>query len=275
MSYSKLFLLLGIALMALLSSCSDEPKADNGNIEDIGTEYSAAKYISLSSNQKEVVASISNFANSLFNTTSQLKKDDNFIISPLGASFTLSMVANAANAETREQILEVLGIEDDEIESLNSLNKTLLLSLPASSKCSLNTFNSFWYNSIAIPQLNPSFISSLGEYYQAQSFGVTSEEYVGKANSWIEEKTNKGIQNFLKPDEGADFAMSFFNIMDFMGSWSVKGKVPTEPMTFHNANGSNKELTSLLFDEIFAWSTGYGYVFDIPYIGAVLNKAIS
>jgi len=257
------------ALMALFCSCSDEPKADgDDNNDEFVVEDTPAKYIALSDEQASVASGTTSFANELFNITSQIKKEENFLISPLGASITLSMVANAAAGDTREQILEALNIEENDIDCLNELNRLLIQSLPTASSSTLNIHNSLWYNTDQIESLTPAFTSALLNFYQAQTYGTSSADYLVQANKWIADKTNGGVKDFIKPDEAKNLGVSIFNILDFYGSWHHKGKVPTEPMKFHNSNGSVTDLTSLLFDDIFAWSTGYGYVFDIRYNGA-------
>ncbi len=256
-----------IALMTLFCSCSDEPEAGGSN-DDFVIENTSAKHIALSGEQETMASGCSSFANDLFNITSQIKKDENFLISPFGASVTLSMVANAAAGNTREQILEVLNIGENDIDCLNGLNRVLIQSLPTSSSCTLNTHNSLWYNTDLIQGLNPTLTSTLLDYYQAQAYGTSSADYVARANKWISDKTSGGIPDFVKPVEAIGFGISFFNVSDFYGGWQHAGKVPTEPMKFHNANGSVTDLTSLMFDDIMAWSTGYGYVFDIRYNGA-------
>jgi len=267
--FCRLLQIVGLSLMAVLCSCSDEPKA-GGN--DFAVEYTPAKSIALSDKQVSVAKGGSAFADKLFNLTSQMKNDDNFLISPLGASITLSMVANAAAGNTREQILEALNIEENDIDCLNELNRLLIQSLPTASSSTLNIYNSLWYNSDNIQSISSSFTSALSDFYQSPAYGVSSADYLVQGNKWIADKTNGGVQDFIKPNEVKDFILSFFNILDFYSSWQHDGKVPTEAMKFHNANGSVTDLTALIFDDIFAWSTGYGYVFDICYSGADRKK---
>lgn len=263
--HNSVSIFVGAFLALCICSCSDEPNADNC------IENTPATKIVLSDAQKNVAKSSSTFANDLFNATSQIKKDENFVISPLSASFALSMIANAANGDTRSQILDALHINEGDIDCLNSLNRDLASSLPVSSKCELDFHNSFWYNTEILQPLTSTFTSVLSDCYKASLYGVTDADFINKANSWINVQTNGGIPQFLTPDENNDFILSLFNILNFYGSWRNEGVVPTEKVDFHNANGSTKNLTSLVFDNIFAWSTGHCFVFDIPYVGADLD----
>lgn len=257
---------LGLGLIVASGACSND--SDIVVPEDGIVEYRAAQLVTLSTEQAKVAANSSSFSNNLFSVTSQIKKDENFIISPLGASLVLSMAANATGGNTQEQILNALNIDASDISTLNALNLTLLKELPSISSCTLKLFNSAWYNIDQLPSLLPNFTKSLTDNYLADLYGISNKDYVTKVNAWISEKTANGIDQFLKKDSDDEFLLSFFNIMDFYGAWNAMGKRPTIPMTFHNSNGTATELTSIVFDNIFAWSTGHCYIFDIPYVGA-------
>jgi len=261
--FHKVLLGISVFCAAAMTSCNDEPV--NGS--ELSVDFEPAKSVALNQEQKAIAKETTGFSNTLFNATSQIKGNDNFVISPLGASMALSMVANVTNENMQDEILDVLNIERNDVATLNSLNKKLLESLPVSSKCDLNIYNSFWYNTDK-PRLSlPSFTDKLSEFYQAPTYAVPQNEFVAKANSWISEKTNGGFKNFLSPGDEREFDYSFFNIIDFQGVWNLEGVVPTSPMVFNNHNGQKVDLTSLEFDRIYAWSTGSCFVFDIPYMG--------
>lgn len=119
-NHLQLFLCaVAVATCVTLCACSDDPDAPQEK----------ASSVPLTSAQREIATKSADFTNNLFNATSQLYGDKNFIISPLGASMTLSMIANGAEGNTQKEILGAMGIAENDIECLNSLNKQLLENL--------------------------------------------------------------------------------------------------------------------------------------------------
>lgn len=250
------------AMVMTFSSCSEEPtvEPDNMDVDASGVAMSMA--------QKAVATKTADFSDDLFIMTSQLKGDENFVISPLGASMTLSMIANGAAGNTQKEILDAMGIEEGDIACLNSLHRTLLDKLATGSLCDIKIGNSFWYNPDMLPNVNLDYCNTLTDSYDASIFSFTEDKFIPAANEWFTKQIGFVPNDFLKFEEIKDAGVVFFSTLDFSGIWKKVGGLPTQPMTFNNADGTKKDVVSLKYDSCEkAWSTGYCYIVDIPYRG--------
>lgn len=260
-NHLQLFLCaVAVATCVTLCACSDDPDAPQEK----------ASSVPLTSAQREIATKSADFTNNLFNATSQLYGDKNFIISPLGASMTLSMIANGAEGNTQKEILGAMGIAENDIECLNSLNKQLLENLAPCSLCDIRTGNSFWYNNQQQPALilKPEFKEVLTDSYNADIFGVSKDEFIQAANNWIARQVAVAPSGFLNPEDADDFGMSFFSTLDFNAKWDKTGGLTPTKLNFHNANDTSREIDALLHEQCeIAWSTGFCYIVDLPYKG--------
>ena len=110
------------AALCILGSCSSDEPSDGGSNEFLP--------IKLDTNQKTIVDRNSRMAVEILDDMAAVT-DKNEFISPLSLNMVLSMLANGAEGETREQILKLLSMEDGaSLAELNELNKTIVSRLP-------------------------------------------------------------------------------------------------------------------------------------------------
>ena len=61
---------------------------------------------------------------------SQEERDEPLFVSPLSASFALSMLANGADGETLQELTDALGFSGYSMEEVNAYYKKLMEELP-------------------------------------------------------------------------------------------------------------------------------------------------
>lgn len=230
-------LCIGIGL--LLCACSsDEPSAttnENKEVESIKREN-----ITLSRAESQIIANQTGFAFDLLNEAA--KKEANALVAPQSLATMLAMMANGADGSTLAEIMGIFGLQPDQLDLLNNLNKTLAQKLPAlDNNIEVTSANSFWTD----PGFSvyDSFKSALQQYFSAELFNqslATANGY-NMFNTWCADKTNGMIAKFLNGPMQADFVI--VNANYFNGNWSEKFDVSkTAKETFTNSNGEKEDV---------------------------------
>ncbi|MBQ8888633.1 MAG: hypothetical protein IJY59_04000 [Bacteroidaceae bacterium] len=134
----NLILLLLLSLPFVITSCNEDDDLSSGNNE--------RKDIVLSRSHQEMVNENVKFAFSLFDKVNELETEKpNWIISPLSASIALSMTANGTANNSLNQIKDVLGFNDFQMNEINSYYNTLTEELMAVDNTTrLALANSVW-----------------------------------------------------------------------------------------------------------------------------------
>ena len=210
----KLSILVWIALQFV--GCSD---SDSGE--------KAREEIPLSRAEVEVAQSVNGLTCALMNHMND-QAENNFVISPLGLSYTLGMMANGAVGETQQQMLEAINIGCDDIESLNNLMQKLMEKFPVvDPKTKVSLANAFWIDKVVSSSIKPAFVETLGTYYYAD---VTSQKNLGGTdgmdaiNSWGKQHTGGLIPKVLGKPLGSGTHIACTNAIYFKGFWKQQFK---------------------------------------------------
>ncbi|MBR5538286.1 MAG: serpin family protein [Clostridia bacterium] len=227
---NKLLLTLCLALLMCLCSCVNT----NAPSEDTNLPIQPANNIGVPLKIEFTGAS---FADSLMLCT---KADGNRMLSPYSAKMCLALLANGAEGETKEEILNAIGISDldaynDEVKALLSRYESYAAAL------SLNTANSLWLNQSAFSGKGK-FIADYREkmvnFYSADAREVTNENSVEEVNKWANEKTNGKIKEILR-EEHRNFAAVLANAVYFKAAWKTAfSENLTAKGEFTNADGT-------------------------------------
>ena len=233
------------AVLLLASCSSDEPT----QAPAIPTP---AEPIELSRSEQEIIDAQKDFAIDFFKKVyGQELPNHNILVSPLSMSMALSMASNGAEGETLAEIANVLGFRPTELQSLNSLNKTLLDKLPSvDPTAKVSVANSFWRNQGR--NANSDFSKRLLENYKATAYSTNlhSKEGALDINAWIEKATDGKIPELLNQGINADFALC--NALYFEGKWTLPFKESqTVRGTFYNSNGTQSGVYMMGQDEYF------------------------
>lgn len=219
------------AVGMLLPACSDE-KDPRANVP------TKLVPIELSRSEAEIVSCQNGFSFAMFQKLVAENERGNFMASPLSVSMAMSMLANGAAGDTRDEILNTLGFEEKELADVNLFNRRLakdLMEVDHTTKVSLA--NSIWIDQAF--KVYDSFLSVNRETYGAEIFNVnlSAEQTRKDINKWASDKTYGMIPEFFKTAPGG--AVCLMNALYFNGKWTNKfDKALTAEGEFHNADGT-------------------------------------
>ncbi|MDE6227046.1 MAG: hypothetical protein K2M63_05975 [Muribaculaceae bacterium] len=197
--------------------------------------------IVLNSLQKDGLIAQNDFAFRLFNID-VASTDKNSLLSPLSITQCLSMAANGASEEVRDEIVGNFLPNGGSLDELNTLNQYLVESLTDVDNSSILTLaNSAWVDNKY--NLLTQFSESVQEYYNAESGGLDmfSLSAADRINSWINSTTNGLISKLYEGAPGYDIVL--INTMYFKGAWTTPFEEErTEKSQFFNENGKLAEV---------------------------------
>jgi len=234
----RLFYCAGWATL-LLCSCAKDTTGE----EKPDTRSDKQTPISLA---PAVHQSMSGFSFSFFRELQKTKQPrENLFVSPLSLHMAMSMVANGATGETREEILRTLQAKDLSAETLNQACLTLLEALPnADPAVTLGLANAVFYKN-GFP-VEAAFLKTLNDYYKAQASGLSFlPPDLPVINKWASDHTNGRIPKVLDQID-PNLVMLLLNALYFKGDWRVKfNKDQTRTRTFTKADGTNIQVNMM------------------------------
>jgi len=208
------------------------------------------KDIAITKSEEQMAAQNTDFAFNLFRTMEQAypEKGEN-ALSPISASFALSMLANGTQGETLDELLKGLGWEEFTSAQMNAFNKKLLSELPTLDRTSsVALANSIWFNN-GFKALE-GFTKNLTENYNAEVRQTDFNTAVPVINRWCSDHTNGCIKEFLESLDPTSQAV-LLNATYFKGNWKIPFlKENTRKETFYNEDGTSCEAD-------FMWSANY------------------
>ncbi len=245
MKPKSIFGVLALAAV-MLCSCNSDDEITGGGDKEPEVEKEV-KPIELTSGQIKIADDVnSGFAMNLFRQYYASTKDaENSLFSPLSASYALSMLANGANGETKDEILSVLGVADMDLDELNAMKKNLVSGMNNVDKhCTVNSANGLWLDSNfdALPE----YKQVLESCYDAEISSINLQKD-GKRiiNNWCEEHTNGKIKDVIQeiPAE-TDFILA--NALYFNAPWMEPfAERNIKKREFANYDGSKSEVDFL------------------------------
>ena len=236
----KYYYAVGLALSGmLLGSCSNDENTPNPDPEPVAE----ARPLQVTAKERSIVEKSNGLAPVLLSAILEKTPKTDVVVSPLSAEIYFSMLANAAEGESRDKILEFLGADD--IEALNSLNARYMEELPLvdPSKASVIMANNVWYNSDRSVVSTPDFSETLSTYYGAEHISLPLTSDAGKStlaiNGWISDKTSGLINHLYNDLEISGSLVIMANAMHFKAEWKEKFKAAeTRLADFHDASGN-------------------------------------
>ncbi|MBO7541631.1 MAG: serpin family protein, partial [Bacteroidales bacterium] len=189
-----------------------------------------------------------------------------FIYSPLSITYVLSMVNDAAEGTTEQELEQVLGFRQGGIQAANGFCKTLIDSLPKiDTSVQLNIANAIFVNKNY--KLKATFKRDLRYYYDAlaESHDFASPKTLQRINGWCNEKTNGMIPSILN-ELNSEAVSYLLNAIYFKAGWSEPfEESSTKEQKFATANGP---VTIPLMHQTYAYKYMKNNTFaavDIPY----------
>lgn len=206
----------GIGMLALVMSgigfigCSDD--------NDVVPSEPINLMAELSADGQEVVDAYSDFALKSFLSLRELKGDVNFVYSPATAAFNLSMIANAAEGETRQQIMDAL-MPGGSIQLLNDVNSAILSTFGSNASGYLSLANSLWVNHNST--IKNEFATDMNNLYKCPVTNVdfANKNDIQKINDWTSKQTSGKINDISSSFNSPNISFAFLNSLYYKSGW--------------------------------------------------------
>ena len=242
---------LTATVLLALSACSSTKKISDNKSNDIVSmtteEEIDPEFMVLSDAQYDLVKRNNNFALNLF---SEMKGVGSNVVSPMSVTYLMAMLANGAEASTREEIMDAIGAKDFDIDEMNAFYAYLIRRAKTTDKqTTLNIANYIALNKEF--KLKKKFASTIADSYQGavESLDFTNPESTKRINGWCSEHTNNMIPTIIDQVEPSAVAY-ILNAIYFNGTWTDK----------FDKNNTNKEQFN-------------GYTRDIMYVDMMHRNA--
>ncbi|MDQ2085155.1 serpin family protein [Herbivorax sp. ANBcel31] len=187
----------------------------------------------------------SNFAFDIFNQLNLEDGDKNVFISPFNISVALSMVYQGADSETKDEIAEVLGFDNLEIEDVNASYKYLLDYFDQlDNKIKINNANSIWLNSLQGDVIKDDFQSVNEDVFDAlvSSRNFNDQSVLNELNNWISSATEGMIENMLS-SINPEVLTYIISAIYFNGTWTEEFDADNSyEKAFYMEDGSSKDI---------------------------------
>ena len=229
------------ATLSMVAACQNDEGVNN----KVPKEY---KPIELTEAQTRMASESTDFAFRFFQTASEVlgKEEQNknkLILSPVSASYALSMAANGAEGATLTELIEVLGFSGFSIDEINAYNQKLVQELVQQDNTTLLSMaNSLWL--LDDFQVLSTYRNALKKNYDAEVRREERAKAKDAINAWCADKTNGCIPDFLKDDpEGKALLL---NALYFKGLWAEPfDKGLTQNELFTNEGGTQTDVAML------------------------------
>lgn len=230
----------------------------------------------LTSAEKVLASTTSDFGLSLFKALVQAEPDTNLFISPLSVALALGMAYNGADGTTREAMataLSVAGMTDAEI---NEAYRSLMAFLTGlDQKVQFDIANSIWYREGF--SVLPEFQTVNKTYFDALVRGLDfdREDAPDTINAWVSRNTNDRIKEIV---DGIPpyIVMYLINAVYFNGTWTYEfDPKQTEPESFFLSDGSVLTVPMMKQEATFPVYRGEGFMsVRLPYGDRAFNMTI-
>ncbi|CAF2880745.1 unnamed protein product [Rotaria sp. Silwood2] len=214
----------------------------------------------MASSLSSTATSFEHFGQKVYSTVSQNNKDQNVFLSPASIALAMSMCTVGARKETLDQMLHAL-----DALSIDSLTKTAekimhVFSIADHDKqIKLKLANRLYAQKAY--KIQPDYLSIVQNTFKAdiklEDFENDSAHAVQTINAWVEEQTNKLIQNLLsKNDVSSDTRLIIVNCIYFKGTWmeQFKESLTNPDADFYEANGNVSKIKLMYQKEKFGYA---------------------
>lgn len=241
-------MLLAICLTTFVFTSCNNNEDENLNYEDQMIER---KDIVLTRSEQEMVANNNVFAFNLFaNVKEKLSEGKSFMVSPLSVTYALGMLNNGADGGTKEEICNVLGVND--AATMNAFCRKMIDEsgkLDPSTKLSIA-------NAVEVNkdyELYDDFIKVVKSNYDAEveNLDFSSPSALKHINDWCSKHTNGLIPEILTELDPNAISV-LLNAIYFKGIWTNKfDKKETKKESFKLANGKEVKVQMMHQKDVF------------------------
>ena len=218
-----------IASTLTLSACQSNRTSDISTLSDSHSNQAsdtADLMAGVKAASRDTVKTDDIFKGSYDNFTAELLKKcfdgkSNTLISPLSVSTALTMTANGANGQTKDEMEKVLG-NGISLDELNKYLSSFGGSMTSGEGFKLKNANSIWFrdeeNRLTVEK---DFLQTNADYFGAAIYKRAFDNDTCKEiNNWVNDNTDGMIDNILDsiPDEAI---MYLVNAVSFDAEWDI------------------------------------------------------
>ncbi|MDR0896134.1 MAG: serpin family protein [Prevotellaceae bacterium] len=247
----KLFYL---SALFLLAACSAEAPVENTTAK-LPERVRTHRYdLELSTREQGIANANNAFAFNLFRQVKQTETKSNIALSPLSASYVLSMTANGAAGTTLNEIKSALGFNEYSLDDINAFYQKFTDYLTTvDGETFVGIANSIWLNKGF--KVLPDFTQVNQEYYlgEVQEVDMSKGATKNRINQWVSDKTFGCIPDLLSGID-PETRMILINTLYFDGLWRKQFDTPQDE-TFTNEDGSKSDVKML-----HAYERSYRYL---------------
>ncbi|MBR3526373.1 MAG: serpin family protein [Bacteroidales bacterium] len=216
-----------------------------GNGNELQKDDNVRKSIELTEAQRGLSRSSNDFTFDFMKILAGKEKDDaNIFASPFSLRTVLSMTAEGAAGDTKDEMRRALKLSEFSEEDATGYFKTIIPALQGADKTTvMEIANSFWSKK-AIP-IKKDYVAMLkADYYaECETLADNGIAAAGAVNSWCGRKTH-GMINMIVDQIPDDQMVALINALYFKGEWSSPfNKDYNYDDDFHNYDGSTKKVT--------------------------------
>lgn len=216
-----------VAMALMLASCgsgkkmqnSDQVKKMDDGVATRTDRIMDEGYLIPTDEERKVIDGNNEFAVNLFR---QVSGFDSKVVSPMSVSYLMGMLANGADGQTRQEIMDAIGCKGIAVEQLNEFYGQMIKCAGSFDKATTIDIANY----IALNKrfnLKKSFAEVMRNSYQAgiESLDFSSAASTHKINKWCSDHTNGMIPKII--DQVEPSAVSYImNAIYFNGTWSDK-----------------------------------------------------
>ena len=230
---------MAAVLMSSLAACTIDDTSTSNN--EVAYMLPEKNNITLTAEQQQMRDNNNEFACRLFRTIAQQQDEPGSIISsPISVTYMLGMLNAGADGETRQQIMDVLGLGNDPA-AINAYCKKMIDEAPyVDPSVTVKIANCIDVNSAMGISLYPQYKSDMQQYYNAQvdALDFTQSGSLKRINDWCNSHTDGMIPTILDKIKG-DAVMYLLNAIYFKATWTEKfDPKDTRDMDFAMAGGT-------------------------------------
>ncbi|NXK52214.1 SPB10 protein, partial [Chauna torquata] len=225
-------------------------------------------------------ASTNSFTLDLYRKLKETSKGQNIFFAPWTIATALAMVYLGAKGDTATQLAE--GPEHEETENIHSGFKELLSAINKPRNTYLLKSANQMFEEKTYPLL-PKFLELVTRYYkarpQAVNFKTAAEQARAQINSWVENETERKIQNLL-PAGSLDSrtVLVLVNAIYFKGNWEKRFlEKDTSEAPFRLSKTKTKPVQMMFLKDTFLilHETNMKFkIIELPYVENELSMVI-
>ena len=252
------------------SNPNSQPMATNES--NLKAEVTGFKETTLSepeilTQEKEFSKGVNQFSYDIFN---KLDDEKNTFLSPYSIATAFSMLANGAEGKTKQEIMNLFGIQD--LDKWNAYIKEYTNQYQKDNT-KLLTANSVWLsNRLTLSQrADQEFFAPLSAYYRIEKkqTDLSTDATRKEINSWVSGNTNGMIDPFLEENVEETVQMILMNAVYFAGDWEQEfEKKDTQTLAFYGANKETQVDMMCKYGKEFKYIEKNGIQgIELPYVG--------